>query len=57
MKKFHEWLLKTERHRKFQVCITLGVITSTFIGYFMPFHGEFALAAGVATNLIWIWEQ
>ena len=45
------------RHRFFQLCITIGVFVSTFVGYFFPYHGEFAIAAGVATNLIWIWEQ
>ena len=46
-----------QRHRFFQLCITIGVFVSTFVGYFFPYHGEFAVAAGVATNLIWIWEQ
>lgn len=46
-----------ERHGVFQMLITCGVCTSTAIGYFMPYHGEFAIAAGVATNLLWIWEQ
>jgi len=49
-----KWLHK--KHRYFQTTITIGVITSTAIGYFLPFHGEFAIVAGVATNLIWIWE-
>lgn len=46
-----------ERHRLFQVTITIGVCVSTAIGYFLPYHGEFAIAAGVATNLLWIWEH
>ena len=53
MKRF---LHRMERHRWFQLIITSGVIVSTAVGYFFPYHGEFAVAAGVATNLIWIWE-
>lgn len=45
------------RHRCFQVCITIGIFFSTAIGYFFPYHGEAAIVAGAATNLIWIWEQ
>lgn len=56
MKKFHLWLLHTERHRKFQIIITTGVLASTTIGYFFPYHGELAIASATATNLIWIWE-
>lgn len=53
---FKRFLFRLERHRWFQVVITAGVIVSTIVGYFFPYHGEFAVVAGVATNLIWIWE-
>jgi len=46
-----------KRHRFFQLIITIGVFASTAIAYFFPYHGELAVASGVATNLIWIWEQ
>lgn len=53
MKRF---FFKLERHRWFQLGITAGVFASTAIGYLFPYHGEIAIVAGVATNLIWIWE-
>lgn len=55
-KKFRILFHRLERHRWFQLTITFGVIASTAIGYLLPYHGELALAAGVATNLLWIWE-
>lgn len=58
MQKFKKWFFAEERrHRHFQITITTGVIASTAVGYFFPYHGELAIASGVATNLIWIWEQ
>ncbi len=57
-KRIAHWFLREEhRHRHFQFTVTLGVLISTAIGYFMPYHGELAIAAGIATNLVWIWER
>ena len=58
MRRFLVWLLHdVERHRKFQVVITTGVVGCAFWGAFIPAHQELVLVAGVMTNLIWIWEH
>lgn len=49
--------LSLQRHRRFQLGITLGTLFCAIGGYLFPIHQELLIVAGVATNLAWIWES
>lgn len=48
--------LRLQRHRRFQLGITLGTLFCALGGYVFPVHQELLVVAGVMTNLAWIWE-
>ena len=44
------------RHRRFQVGITIGVTATTVVVIFWPEYQVHAAAIGLVSNLCWIWE-
>jgi hypothetical protein len=54
---FHFFKYEMHRHRKFQLAITTGTIGCAAGGFLIPSQQELLLVAGLATNLLWIWEQ
>jgi hypothetical protein len=52
---FHK-LLTYEKHRKVQLFVTVGTMTAAVIGLFIPEYSHASIIAGVATNMIWVWE-
>ena len=53
-------MLKTfitlERHRRFQIIITLGIISSAVLSIMIPEFNHISSGLAILTNMIWIWE-
>lgn len=45
-----------QRHRKFQLIISLGTLGCASLALIIPHHAELIVIGSTITNLIWIWE-
>lgn len=52
----HAIHVELHRHRKFQIIVTVGVVTTSIMAYVIPHHSELIVAGSAATNLLWLWE-
>ena len=53
---WRSFILRLQRHRKFQLVISFGTLCCAIAAIIIPHHGELIVLASTATNLIWIWE-
>jgi len=47
---------KLERHRKFQIIISVGIVGSAFIAFVDPVYSMHSLITSSASSLLWLWE-
>lgn len=52
----HSLHIELHRHRKFQIVVTVGVLTTSALAYALPHHSELIVMGSAATNLLWLWE-
>ncbi len=45
-----------ERHRKFQIIISCGIIGSAIIAWVDPAYSMHSLVTSSASSLLWLWE-
>ena len=55
-KRFQAHMACYEKHRKVQIFVTVATLFSGLVAMTMPEYAHAGVIAGVATNLIWVWE-